>query len=190
MQDSVDNRSLVMNSTTFRSAAKFATAPINLAVCRATMSRSRVQLMLQLACRMINKALTGPAAKRRRHVDTGAVKAAWEALESCWEEFDSLRSLSPVQTYSSQDEIIRFADGWKIFLFEAQNVIRKSLEQRLAKLTTVAGSGEVAFIVDSNSVDPSAEAMNISRLLEIAQSKCEVKTRQILEIVRLHVGTR
>jgi len=39
-------------------------------------------------------------------------------------------------------------------------------------------------------VDPSAEAMNIGRLLEIAKSKCEVKTRQILEIVRLHVGTR
>ena len=139
---------------------------------------------------MINKALTGPAAKRRRHVDGNLVKAAWEALESCWEEFDSLRSLSPVQPYSSDDEIIRFADGWKIFLFEAQNVIRKSLEDRLAKLTTAAGSGSAAYIVDSDSVDPSAEAMNIGRLLEIAKSKCEVKTRQILEIVRLHVGTR
>lgn len=32
MQDSIDNRSLVNNSNSFRSAAKFATAPINLAV--------------------------------------------------------------------------------------------------------------------------------------------------------------
>lgn len=137
---------------------------------------------------MINKALTGPSAKRRQHVDPNLVKGAWEALESCWEEFDSLKLSSPVQAYSTPDEVIRFSDGWKIFLFEAQNVIRKSLEDRLAKLTSFGGASG-AYIVDPQ-ISLSNEAVNLQHLLDIARSKCEVKTRQILEIVRMHVGTR
>ena len=42
MQDSIDNRSLVMSSTTFRAAAKFATAPINLAVRQPAFPRSEL----------------------------------------------------------------------------------------------------------------------------------------------------
>lgn len=188
IQDSLDNRALVMNSPIFRSAAKFATAPINLAVSRHEQCQEEKVTDDQLACRLINKALTGPSAKRRQHVDPEAVKAAWEALEACWEEFDSLRVMSPVESYSTVDEIIRFADGWKIFLFEAQNVIRKSLEERLSKLTTV-DTQLSAYIVDPQT-DPSTEAVNIQHLLDIARDKCEVKTRQIIEIVRSHVGTR
>jgi len=143
----------------------------------------------QLACRLINKALTGPAAKRRRHVSAEAVEQAWEALEACWEEFEALQHVPFGQTpYATEDEVIRFSDGWKIFLFEAQNVILKSLEQRLADLTG-EGSAARAHILDSG-VDPSAAAINISRLIEISRSKCEVKTRQIFDIVRRHVGSR
>lgn len=61
----------------------------------------------QLACRLINRALTGPVAKRRNAVNAAHVKEAWEALEGCWEEFESIRDMSPGQ-YASGDEIIRY----------------------------------------------------------------------------------
>jgi hypothetical protein len=67
-------------------------------------------------------------------------------------------------------------------------VIRKSLEERLTKLTTAGGTPS-AYIVDQQ-LSPSAEVVNLRHLLDIARSKCEVKTRQIIEIVREHVGTR
>jgi len=143
----------------------------------------------QLACRLVHKALTGTAAKRRQHVNPEAVKKAWEALEACWEEFDSFRHIPISQTpYASEDEVLRFSDGWKIFLFEAQNVILKSLEQRLVNLTGKEGA-VTAHIVDQG-VDLSIEALNIKHLIEIARRKCEVQTRQIVDIVTRHVGSR
>jgi hypothetical protein len=36
---------------------------------------------------------------------------AWEALESCWEEFEAIRA-EPPGTFLQKDDIIRFADGW------------------------------------------------------------------------------
>jgi len=50
--------------------------------------------------------LTGPVAKRRNAVNADHVKEAWEALEGCWEEFESIRNIAPGQ-YSSHDEVIR-----------------------------------------------------------------------------------
>jgi hypothetical protein len=79
----------------------------------------------------------------------------------------------------------RFADGWKIFLFEAQNIIRKNLEERLSSAT---GS---ALITDHTSPDaPHSQIVHLQHLLEISRSKCEVQTRQIMEIVKRHVGSR
>ncbi|WVW83759.1 hypothetical protein I302_105780 [Kwoniella bestiolae CBS 10118] len=176
MQDSIDHRSLVRDSAAFRLSSRFATAPINLA----------------LACRKINKALTGPAAKRRTAVNGDLVKQAWEALERCWEDFDQLKyeASSSGPSFAQGDEVIRFADGWKIFLFEAQNVIRNNLEDRISKL---AQAQTTAFITESNPSTPEAmhnDLVNAQHLLDISKSKCEVQTRQIMEIVRRHVGTR
>ena len=64
-------------------------------------------------------------AKRRNAVNAAHVKEAWEALEGCWEEFESIRNTSPGQ-YASVDEVTRyvsplsrnaeltrrFVDGW------------------------------------------------------------------------------
>ncbi|WVQ67810.1 uncharacterized protein L199_006015 [Kwoniella botswanensis] len=176
MQDSIDHRSLVRDSAAFRLSSRFATAPINLA----------------LACRKINKALTGPAAKRRTAVNGDLVKQAWEALERCWEDFDQLKyeASSSGPSFAQGDEVIRFADGWKIFLFEAQNVIRTNLEDRISKL---AQAQTTAFITESNPSTPEAmhnDLLNAQHLLDISKSKCDVQTRQIMEIVRRHVGTR
>ncbi|WWC70299.1 uncharacterized protein I206_104249 [Kwoniella pini CBS 10737] len=178
MQDTINHKALVRDSAAFRISSKFATAPINLA----------------LACRKINKALTGPSAKRRTAVNGDLVKQAWEALERCWEEFDRLKSeaSNTGPSFAQGEEAIRFADGWKIFLFEAQNVIRNNLEDRVNKLSE-AQAQITAYITESNPSTPEAlhnDLVQLQHLLDIAKSKCEVKTRQIMEIVRTHVGTR
>ena len=83
-----------------------------------------------------------------------------------------------------------FADGWKIFLFEAQNVIRTNLEQRYNNLQIQRGTAHISDANLSQHSSPGADLMNIAHLVDIARSKCEVKTRQIMDIVRAHVGTR
>nr|ODN88362.1 hypothetical protein L203_02975 [Cryptococcus depauperatus CBS 7841] len=181
IQESIDNSALIRDSAAFRISSQFATAPINLA----------------LACRKINKALTGPAARRRTAIDADLVKDAWEALEKCWEDFDELLSSILVDKPSAiyGDEISRFADGWKIFLFEAQNVIRNNLEARFNRLSN--NPTRIARITESNS-SPSTgspqimqdDLFTVCRLLEISKSKVEVKTKQIVELVKKHVGTR
>jgi hypothetical protein len=97
MHDSIHNRSMVVQNSTLQTSVKFATAPINLA----------------LACRLINRALSGPSARRSRTVNGNWVKEAWEALERSWEEFEALK-LAPEATvvYTSMDDVVRFADGW------------------------------------------------------------------------------
>lgn len=69
-------------------------------------------------------------------------------------------------------------------------MIRKSLEERLVKSTSSShGNSSGAYIVDQQ-IDVSPDVVTLRHLLDIAKSKCEVMTRQILEIVRTHVGTR
>lgn len=173
MQDSINNRSVVISSTSaFNTTVKFATAPIHLA----------------LACRLIHRALTGPAARRKAHVNPEHLKEAWEALERSWEEFEALKN-EPAsgQIYKSSEDVVRFADGWKIFLFEAQSVIRRVLGERLElALQRHAGSQ----IVDGSTPEENVELVKLRHLVDIAKSKCEVKVRQILTMVRRHVGTR
>lgn len=91
---------------------------------------------------------------------------------------------------------VRFADGWKIFLFEAQNVIYNNLEARRQKLSDTAAQVTARI---TESVSPSsanspgaihADLISIGHLLDIAKSKCEVKTRQIVDLVKTYVGTR
>ncbi|RXK40132.1 hypothetical protein M231_02589 [Tremella mesenterica] len=166
IQDSINHRSLMVKSPEMKSSIKFATAPIQLA----------------MACRLINKALTGQVARRKADVNAALVKEAWEALEKCWEEFDALRH-EPPGSYTSADEVIRFSDGWKIFLFEAQNVIRTSLEKRLEGIVSQTG----AYISDPDSTN--GEVTNLRHLLDISKSKCEVQTRQTMDIIKRHVGT-
>lgn len=80
----------------------------------------------------------------------------------------------------------------KIFLFEAQNKIREDLQERLGKLTNAQSN---AYIIDpvNGAAQPDkleSQISTVAHLLEIAKSKCEYKTRQIMAIVRQHVGTR
>ncbi|WVQ72607.1 hypothetical protein IAR50_002165 [Cryptococcus sp. DSM 104548] len=181
MQDMVANSALVRDSGAFRISAKFATAPISLA----------------LACRKINKALTGTAARRKTAVNGELLKQAWEALETSWEEFDQLLA-SGGGEHMLSEEVTRFADGWKIFLFEAQNVIYNNLEDRRQKLSNTSATLTARISPSSPSASSSspeeertnaALLTNVTHLLDIARSKCELKTRQILGLVRKYVGT-
>jgi len=140
---------------------------------------------------------------------------AWEALECCWEEFESLRHDAPANNFLQQDDIIRFADGWvsdarsplfscfqpnvdnsklvhqRIFMFEAHNVIRESLEHRCAHLVP---RPEGAFLTElslsAEETDPRVQIHNeIQHLHDIARAKCEQLTRRIVDIVKMHINT-
>ncbi|KAG7531622.1 hypothetical protein FFLO_04206 [Filobasidium floriforme] len=165
---------LVTRSSAIKSVAKLATAPIRLAV----------------ACRLIHKALTGPKARKRERVDKRLMNDAWEALESCWEEFEAIRA-EPPGTFLQKDDIIRFADGWRIFMFEAHNVIRESLEHRCAHLVP---RPEGAFLTElslsAEETDPRIQIhREIKHLHDIARAKCEQLTRLIVDIVKMHINT-
>lgn len=77
-------------------------------------------------------------------------------------------------------------------MFEAQNVIRNNLNDRLTKLTNAQSN---AYISDhtnpaTQNAKLDSQILTVMHLLEIAKSKCEFKTRQIMSIVRQHAGTR
>ncbi|KAL7421552.1 hypothetical protein Q5752_003321 [Cryptotrichosporon argae] len=175
MQDSIGQDALIQvggESRPFSVLSKMATAPIRLA----------------LACRLIHKALTGPRARRRDKVAPEELNDAWEALENVMEEFESVKYLGARDTpaYHQTDELIRFAEGWKIFTFEAQNVVRTTLEERLAKLEQDTG----AFVSDPNSPDARlGERTTLAHLVDIARAKCDAQTRMVVDIVRARVGT-
>jgi hypothetical protein len=79
----------------------------------------------------------------------------------------------------------------RIFMFEAHNVIRESLEHRCAHLVP---RPEAAFLTElslsAEETDPRNQTHNeIQHLHDIARAKCEHLTRQIVEIVKMHINT-
>jgi hypothetical protein len=78
----------------------------------------------------------------------------------------------------------------KIFIFEAQNVIRTNLEARLVKLVSSRASARISDPYgQTGQHDFDSKIRDLEHLLDVAKNKCEEKTRQILQIVRKHVGT-
>ncbi|KIJ44214.1 hypothetical protein M422DRAFT_30390 [Sphaerobolus stellatus SS14] len=142
-------------------------------------------LRLASACRRINSVLTGPKARDRQNIDERGLKDAWEAIERSWEEFESLRQLGLLGILTVEDAN-RFVDGWKIFIFEAHNVIRELLKQRLRALKT--GEGAIGpSVID---LETRIESINtISRLHAIAEAKCRDVVQHVLTMIRRHVGT-
>lgn len=169
-----DGWQLVPRNRRYQSAARFATAPIRLA----------------MACRLIHKALTGPKARRREQVSKSAMYTAWEALEQCWLEFDAIALAEPNPPLQRED-IVRFSDGWKIFMFEAHNICREMLAHRLEHHITLPKPE--SFLSDLSMRDTQSESSAnrkvIEQLHEIAKAKCKDLTGQILEIIRKHVGS-
>jgi len=73
-------------------------------------------LRLASACRLVNSALTGPKARERQNIDEAKLKDAWEAIETSWEEFESLRQLGLLGILT-EEEANRFVDGWKVHFY-------------------------------------------------------------------------
>lgn len=133
--------------------------------------------------------------------------AIWESLEQSWDEFENLKSEPGATPFRERDEVIRYADGWvsslsachlltsqKISLFEAQNIIRKHLKDRLDRLQTKSSS---MGSDDANSQPPSPLSSDLSsdiaqlgHLLELARTRCEIKINQVTAIIRRHLGAQ
>lgn len=202
---------LVPRSMAYKRTARFATAPIRLA----------------LACRLIHKALTGPKARRRETVDKQQMNEAWEALENCWNEFGEIGKEEP-PSYLQREDVVRFSDGWvspkcgplrahvadrrlscsessctsvtvskrphfreESTLTLSVDVIRESLEHRVKHQVPKPAE---AFLVDLSLSSEDADGTqqmhrDVQTLHRIAQDKCEKLTRQIVEIVKAHQGT-
>ncbi|KAF8516906.1 hypothetical protein BU17DRAFT_20348, partial [Hysterangium stoloniferum] len=140
-------------------------------------------LRLASACRQINSALTGVRAQERQTIDETKLKQGWEAIENCWEEFESLRQLGLLGILTIE-EADRFVDGWKIFIFECHNVIREFLKQRLLAVSEV---GEGPYIIDEQFKQ--AMFTSLQHLHTIAEAKCRDVVQHVVLLVRRHLGT-
>ncbi|CDZ96900.1 hypothetical protein [Phaffia rhodozyma] len=173
-QNSVPNgMSLVSTPQHYQLIAQYATAPIRLA----------------LACRKIHSALTGPKARRKRDVDMGQMKQAWEVLEACSEEFDSLLADGVMLPNLRREDLERYCDGWKIFMFECHSVVREALLDRMRILED--SQGRVIDVSDPQAHINQAECLkNIQRIHMIAEQKCSTLARTIVMIAKRHLGTQ
>ncbi|GJJ12260.1 hypothetical protein Clacol_006501 [Clathrus columnatus] len=140
-------------------------------------------LRLASACRRINAALTGAKARARQDINEEALKQAWESIENCWVEFESLRQLGLLGILT-KEEADRFVDGWKIFIFECHNVIREYLKQRLL---AASGEGGTGYIMNVETREPAYNSL--LRLHAIAEAKCQDVAQHVLSLVRRHIGT-
>ncbi|KAJ9097370.1 hypothetical protein QFC19_006839 [Naganishia cerealis] len=159
---------------------------------------------------LVHKALTGAKARRRERVDRKLLNDAWEALEESWIEFDNMKTFSP-GPLSRPDDVIKFADGWvsyginlqerlsahfesdiqKIFMFEAHNVIRESLEHRA---NILANDRDSARLMDLGMAETQGNSHDqilseIQHLRSIARAKCDYVLREIASIVKQHINT-
>lgn len=66
------------------------------------------------------------------------------------------------------------------------------MEERLGKLTNAQSTAYISDPANAATQPDKIESqiLTLVHLLEIAKSKCDFKTRQIMSIVRQHVGTR
>ncbi|KAG6379104.1 hypothetical protein JVT61DRAFT_11540 [Boletus reticuloceps] len=90
-------------------------------------------LAVSKACRAIHSTLTGPRARRQTDAIRGeSVTAIWDALERCWDNFETLRrNASGVGAAGGDlirgEDVERFVSGWQIFIFGCLNTIREAL---------------------------------------------------------------
>ncbi|KAL7409829.1 hypothetical protein BDY24DRAFT_401974 [Mrakia frigida] len=171
------HKTLTPSPNGYHLAARYATAPIRLAQ----------------ACRLIHQALTGPKARRKDRVDSGLLKQAWESLESCWEEFHHFRSeggegdeLGSLKTR----DMVRFCDGWQIFMYECHSVIREALADRVTNLLETVNAPRLQSMDSDTSSISAANLLEAQRLHAIAESKCYNLARLVVIIVKRNLGTR
>ncbi|GMK59564.1 hypothetical protein CspeluHIS016_0801700 [Cutaneotrichosporon spelunceum] len=142
-----------------------------------------------LTCRRIHAVLSGAHARKRSLPDAEQLRSIWDALERSWDEFESLKN-DPVATpFGGHDEVTSFADGWKISVFQAQNAIRKQLEDRLEHLQTSRARADASSLPPSpTSHDLVSDFNQLRHLHELARTRCEIMMSRVTDIVRRHNG--
>ncbi|KAG8964367.1 hypothetical protein FRC03_001851 [Tulasnella sp. 419] len=162
-------KSNVTNSFTYR----YATAPIRLSA----------------ACRMVNAVLTGPRAERRETVDRQEMEAVWSKLAESWEEFEDLRRLSLHNQSTRPEEADRFVSGWQIFIFEAYNIIREKIYERIVRKRG-ANVPNGAYISDPEYAAIIEDQLrDLHHLHEIAESKCHDVAGKVMTLINRHLNT-
>lgn len=77
-------------------------------------------------------------------------------------------------------------------VFEALIVSRRALEDRLELLGVAASGGSLPrsrSVSPVTTTDIPGEIERVKTLLTVARSKCDLRIRQIVDIVRRHIGT-
>ncbi|KAG8988922.1 hypothetical protein FRB90_002497, partial [Tulasnella sp. 427] len=159
------NTSLAKSPITNSYTYQFATAPIRLSA----------------ACRSVNATLTGPKADRAETVDRTAMDRVWTSLAACWEEFEGLRSFGGTGAMQNE-EIDRFVSGWQIFIFEALNVIRERLLERISRIRN-------SRIVPTGAQSPTqrTKLTDLEHLHDIAESRCQDVLPQVMDLIKRHL---
>ncbi|KAG8903673.1 hypothetical protein FRB99_002864 [Tulasnella sp. 403] len=159
------SRSNVTSSYTYR----YATAPIRLSA----------------ACRLVNSALTGPKARRSETVDRTAMNRVWTALAESWDEFESLRNCVVGSKVVQNEDTDRFISGWQIFIFEALNVIREKLRERIAQIQ------DSRIVQPDGRMSPTLRGtlLDLMHLHDIAESRCHEMLPRVLDLIRRHLNT-
>jgi hypothetical protein len=163
----------------------------------------------KMACRLIHKALTGAKARRSEHVDRHLLHAAWDILDQTWSEFDAMKAFIP-GPFTRREDIVRFADGWvslqearfgrnkadsqyiplqKVFMFEAYNVVRESLEHRMQiLLANRTHTREPGLETSNRPLDTQTQIiLEVQSLRDIARAKCEHLVREVTATVKRHL---
>ncbi|THV07898.1 hypothetical protein K435DRAFT_788229 [Dendrothele bispora CBS 962.96] len=144
-----------------------------------------IPLRLGAVCRKVHSVLTGKRAGRRIQeaggIDAEGMRDIWDGLESCWEEFESLRRSfgGDVMAGEVDVQVERFVSGWQIFIFECHNIIRESLKQYTSRPSSPAG----------NLLEMSSPKSFLSpyHLHEIASRKCFRLLPCVLSIIKHHL---
>ncbi|PCH38255.1 hypothetical protein WOLCODRAFT_130794 [Wolfiporia cocos MD-104 SS10] len=143
-----------------------------------------IPIRVSSVCREIHAALTGPKARRGHAVHEDKLHAAWETLDQCWNDFDSVRQLG-TDGFVNAEDVERFIDGWQIFIFECHNVIREALKQRLVARPAPDASLLPEVLPSVRSREHEADM----RLHTKASHKCQSIVRQVVAILRRNLGT-
>ncbi|KAF5372942.1 hypothetical protein D9758_001674 [Tetrapyrgos nigripes] len=140
-----------------------------------------IPLRLSGVCRKVHSILTSKRAVRRMEagggVDAEGMRGIWDGLDSCWEEFDSLRrSFGGGNIGAEVDvQVERFVSGWQIFIFECHNIIRESLKQYVSR----PGSPTA-----HQSVHSPDSSLSLYHLHDIASRKCFRLLPCVLSIIK------
>ncbi|THH20358.1 hypothetical protein EW146_g982 [Bondarzewia mesenterica] len=147
---------------------------------------AEIPLELASACRKVHLALTGPRARQQDDLDEKCLFEAWSILDKSWKDFEDLRKLGTAGIVQAE-EIDRYINGWQIFIFECLNVIRDALKQHVVVHSEQGEDAESSQAGSSTSNHVASEAAN--RLLKAATARCYAAAKQVVAIIRRHVGT-